>query len=224
MARSDSDAQRTAETRSSVSAGRKIRRGRRSSMPLNSARALSYRRWSGAMTGPRVRAVSDRSSASMVMASNLSYARRILDTPFVMVKPRSGVLAQGDLTRCPVRHHDRPLKDDLLRGAGGFSPVNQTASVRIDLPSGSGNRGARIHTSCAVVAAPTLDRAFARWCFTVECDRPRRWAAAFSEPATRTAATTTTSRSVAHPAGRSSCQPPRRGQPLIAALDRDGVG
>ena len=28
----------------------------------------------------------------------------------------------------------------------------------------------------------------------VECDRPRRWAAAFSDPATRTTATTTTSR------------------------------
>jgi len=40
-----------------------------------------------------------------------------------------------------------------------------------------------------VVVAPTLDRAFARWCLTVECDRPRRWAAAFSDPATRTAAT-----------------------------------
>ena len=58
------------------------------------------------------------------------------------------------------------------------------------MPSGSDRRGARIHTSCAVVAAPTLDRAFARWCLTVECDRPRRWAAAFSDPATRTAATT----------------------------------
>ena len=67
--------------------------------------------------------------------------------------------------------------------------------------SGSGSRGARIHTSCAVVSAPTLDRAFARWCFTVECDRPRRWAAAFSDPATRTAATTPTSRSVARRRG-----------------------
>ncbi len=51
------------------------------------------------------------------------------------------------------------------------------------MPSGSGSRDARIHTSCAVVVAPTLDRAFAKWCLTVECDRPRRWAAAFSEPA-----------------------------------------
>jgi hypothetical protein len=32
---------------------------------------------------------------------------------------------------------------------------------------------------------------------TVECDSPRRWAAAFSDLATSTAATTTTSRSVA---------------------------
>jgi len=37
----------------------------------------------------------------------------------------------------------------------------------------------------AVASAPTFDRAFARWCFTVECDRPRRWVAAFSDPATR---------------------------------------
>ena len=29
------------------------------------------------------------------------------------------------------------------------------------MPPGSGSRGARIHTSCAVVSAPTLDRAFA---------------------------------------------------------------
>ena len=29
-----------------------------------------------------------------------------------------------------------------------------------------------------------MDRAFARWCFTVECDRLRRWAAAFSPDGT----------------------------------------
>ena len=29
-----------------------------------------------------------------------------------------------------------------------------------------------------MVGAPTSDRAFARWCFTVECDRPSRSAAA----------------------------------------------
>jgi hypothetical protein len=52
------------------------------------------------------------------------------------------------------------------------------------MSSGSCKRGARIHTSCAVVVAPTLDLAFARWCFTVECDIPRRWAAAYSDPAT----------------------------------------
>ena len=40
-------------------------------------------------------------------------------------------------------------------------------------PRAPGSRGPRIHTSCAVVDAPTFDRAFARWCFTVECDRPR---------------------------------------------------
>jgi hypothetical protein len=56
---------------------------------------------------------------------------------------------------------------------------------------------AKIHTSCAVVATPTLDLAFAKWCFTVECDRPSRWPAAFSDPAASTAGTTTTLRSVA---------------------------
>jgi hypothetical protein len=69
-------------------------------------------------------------------------------------------------------------------------------------PSGTGSRGLRIHTSCAVVSSPILDRASARWCLTVECDRPRWWAASFYDPATRTAATTPTSRSVARSAGR----------------------
>jgi len=41
-----------------------------------------------------------------------------------------------------------------------------------------GHGPARIHTSCAVASAPTLDRAFARWCPTVECDRPSRAVAA----------------------------------------------
>ena len=63
--------------------------------------------------------------------------------------------------------------------------------------SGSGSSGAKIHTGWAVVVAPTSDGALARWCFTVECDRPRLWAAAFAEPAAITAATTTSSRSVA---------------------------
>ena len=70
------------------------------------------------------------------------------------------------------------------------------------MPSGSGSRSARIHTSCAVVFRPDLDRAFAKWCLPVECDKPRRWATAFSDPAARTAATTTTSRSVARSTGR----------------------
>jgi hypothetical protein len=41
-------------------------------------------------------------------------------------------------------------------------------------PSGSGIRGARIHARCAVVSAPTRELAFARWCFTVECDSPKK--------------------------------------------------
>ena len=36
------------------------------------------------------------------------------------------------------------------------------------MPAGFGSRGAGIQTSCAVVSAPTLDRAFASWCLTVE--------------------------------------------------------
>ncbi len=89
-------------------------------------------------------------------------------------------------------------------------------------PSGSGRRGASIHTSCAVFAAPIFDRAFARWCFTVECDTPRRSAAAFSDPATRTAVTTTTSRSVAR-AGARSLTPAASPRPATRpGLDRDG--
>jgi len=98
----------------------------------------------------------------------------------------------------------------------GIDTVERPSSSSWAPPSGSGSRGARIHTSCAVVVTPTLDRAVARWCFTVECERPRRWAAAFSDPATRTAATTTTSRSVAHPAERSltpAASPPRPTHP-----------
>ena len=61
------------------------------------------------------------------------------------------------------------------------------------ISSGSGRRGERIHTSCAVVVAPSLDRALARWCLTVECDSPRRWAAAYesdpSNPCARAMAT-----------------------------------
>ena len=52
----------------------------------------------------------------------------------------------------------------------------------------------------AVVTAPTLDRAFATWCFTVECDRLWRRAAALMDPAIRTAASPPTSWSVLRPA------------------------
>ena len=78
-----------------------------------------------------------------------------------------------------------------------MAAVRARSSSASTTPSGSGSRWARILTICALVSAPTLDLAFARWCFTVECDRPSRWAAAFSDPATGTAATTPTSRSVA---------------------------
>jgi len=35
-------------------------------------------------------------------------------------------------------------------------------------------RRARIQTSSAVASAPTINRAIARWYFTVECDRPKQ--------------------------------------------------
>ena len=53
------------------------------------------------------------------------------------------------------------------------------------MSSGSGKRDNRIHTSCAVVVALSLDRALAKWCVTVECDSPRLWAAARADPAAR---------------------------------------
>lgn len=73
------------------------------------------------------------------------------------------------------------------------------------IPPRPGVRGLRPWATAAPGSAPaarssstpTFHRAFARWCFTVECERPRRWAAAFSDPASITAVTTATSRSVA---------------------------
>jgi hypothetical protein len=47
------------------------------------------------------------------------------------------------------------------------SDVKRTATLPL-APLGSGSRSARIQTS-RVVVAPTLDRAFAEWCFTVQC-------------------------------------------------------
>ena len=70
----------------------------------------------------------------------------------------------------------RPLSFQRCCGPLGRGRMS-TSSESLPPSSGSGNRLAIIHTSCAVVVAPTLDRAFARWCFAVECDRPRRWAA-----------------------------------------------
>ena len=61
-------------------------------------------------------------------------------------------------------------------------PVGRWQVVRPGDALRSGSHSARIQTGCAVVSAPTFDRAFARWCFTVECSRPSRWAAAFSAP------------------------------------------
>ena len=58
-------------------------------------------------------------------------------------------------------------------------------------------------------------------CFTVECDNPSRCAAAFSEPAARTAATTTSSRWVAR-AGARSLTPAASPQPATHPAPRSG--
>jgi hypothetical protein len=43
-----------------------------------------------------------------------------------------------------------------------------SSTILPGLALGQGSLAVRTHTSCAVVVAPTLDRAFARWCLTVE--------------------------------------------------------
>ena len=104
---------------------------------------------------------------------------------------------------------------NLLPGRAAVTDPTGTPPARAAAGPGS-TRAARSSS------APTFDLAFARWCLTVEWDRPRRWAAAFSDPATRTAATTPTSRSVARSAGRRGrrvmrCGPARTGSAAPAA-------
>ena len=75
-----------------------------------------------------------------------------------------------------------------LRGSALNGPTGTVSGPRPALrcpsvpatPSGSRSRPARIHTSAPSSRPPTLDHAFERWCLTVEGDRQRRWAAAFS--------------------------------------------
>ena len=70
------------------------------------------------------------------------------------------------------------LRRPVLQSAWGQNGRQEGCHSIASLPkwrsAGSDSRAARIYTSCAVVVAPTLDRAFARWCFTVERDRLRR--------------------------------------------------
>ena len=153
----------------------------------------------------------------------------------------AGLVDRVQVTVFPVISGQTGTRPDLrgrgrLRPGAGREPDPRRAYPGAHLPAepsrltGSGSRGPRIQTSCAVVATPALVRAFAKWCFTVECDRPRLWAAAFSDPVASTAAMTASSRSVAvrrsldRPEPVLSRQPPRRGQPLVPALDRDLVG
>jgi hypothetical protein len=82
----------------------------------------------------------------------------------------------------PAAPELRPATAERFEGrqprAGPGTPSADCCSSCRANPSASGSRGPRIHTNCAVVSAPTLDRAFARWGLTVECDRPSLWAAA----------------------------------------------
>ena len=84
------------------------------------------------------------------------------------------------------------------------------------MSSVSGRRGARMRARCAVVATPTLERAFARWCFTVECERPRRLG-----PSRRP-------RRLGRRGGRQSLEPvellPVRRGPLLADRGERSVG
>src|ERR1035437_9169290 len=101
--------------------------------------------------------------------------------PFVGVS-QAGLLRTG--RHHPLVHNvhhgvSRDLSDsasDILEVVLGHGASRRALrySSGWAMPPGSGSREARIHTSCAVVTAPILDRTFARWCFTVECDMPRR--------------------------------------------------
>ena len=145
--------------------------------------------------------------------------------------PAARQSAPTSQNRSPAAHRDRPARLPQLiepcqverderggsHGADHRSESSCPSRVRLATPSGSGNRGPRIHTSCAVVVAPTFDRALARWCFTVECDSPRRCAAAFSDPAAMTATTTASSRSVAVPPETSTSRRPGSQASRLAA-------
>ena len=64
----------------------------------------------------------------------------------------------------PGHHAHDPARGDVSPAASRPRQADRCSSGW-PRASGSGSRGARIHTSCAVVVvAPTLDRAFARWC------------------------------------------------------------
>ena len=126
--------------------------------------------------------------------------------------------------RSPLLGFDGPFAN-TARGGDRCSQGSASA-----WSAGSGNRGARVQTSCAVVVAPTLDRAFARWGFSVECERPRR--RAVPSPI-RPRGTLRPRRphgpwrglqSPDRPEYAHSRQPARRREPLLATLDRDLVG
>ena len=78
-----------------------------------------------------------------------------------------------------------------------------------------------IHTSCAVVVAPTFERAFATWCLTVECETQAvrgRLLRPGDEHNYHDPRVDRSSRAVF------SRHPRRGGELLIPTLDRQGVG
>ena len=94
------------------------------------------------------------------------------DPPSNLARDRgdAGALGRRDRRLLPRVHARGSAHCSDPPAQSGFGTVRPRADATRPPAalSGSGSRGARIHTSCAVVSAPTLDRAFARWCFTVD--------------------------------------------------------
>ena len=179
-------------------------------------------------TGESADAVEEYTAAS---TSGLKYDARLRPLP-VQLEDDQG---RDRLLPARARSHGRvgphrglPAQVEPLAGSAGYPSGARSSRPTATRPPPLALRARavavpRIHTSCAVVVAPTFVRAFARWCFTFECDRPRRWAAAFSDPATRSAATTPTSRPVARSADRDDRRVTRCGASRRARAARRGA-
>ena len=114
---------------------------------------------------------------------------------------------------------------ELGRPANDDRTVGPTRMVRLCVALWLANRGARIQTSCAVVVAPTLDRAFAEVVLHGRVRQAEAVGGRLLRPGVEDGRhDQDLSVRGASGAWRGSRQPPRRGQPLIATLDRDLVG